>query len=720
MRAGRRRVGGILLGSFLATLVAWSPLAVQPALAAGALGVKAATTYTVDPNDGRVHVAIRYTMTSNKPNSATVIYYFREISLGVQADARGVRAADTSGALAVSTRERRFFTEVQVRLRANLYYNRSTTFTVRYDLVGAAPRSESPIRVGRAFVTFGVWAFGDPDQGTVEVKVPAGFSTTVEGDPMTTTTGASGSELSANPTNPDEFFAIVSGERRAEYDERRLSLPGDVEIVVLSWPEDDRWDETVSGTLATGFPELQELVGLDWPVAKDLHVRERYTPALEGYAGLFFTDDQRIDVSEDLDPVTIMHEASHAWFNDDLFSARWIYEGLAEEYAWRALDAAGIEPGPLPERPKVFDPGWQELSRWTFPEVIRDQETNAEERYGYEASFWVVHQIVDAVGVDRMREAFAAADANVTAYPGDGPPLTVARLDDWRRFLDLVEPLEEPDPAAIEQAIRDFVATTVDAQVLAKRANARTTYKALIADAKGWSAPWFVRDRMGSWQFDQALAAIRDAEVVLQLRDDVEAAAAEQGLTLDDDALELAYEEAKAGFAHATSLGKRQLEAVSAIAGASSLVASEPDLFTRVGLIGGPAPSVAYDAARGAFESGDLEAAIAQAGSAAATLAGAPALGQERIILGAIVLAALVAVLLFAVLIRRRRARRPIGVEPGTAAFLAMDATFAPGVPAAAAAAEPLQPSGTLAPDPASPSPPLGEASPDAEGGEPR
>src|SRR3954453_19326764 len=110
---------------------------------------------------------------------------------------------------------------------------------------------------------------------------------------------------------------------------------------------------------------LRNLYVLDWTAQHDRDVRERYTPALEGYAGVFFTDEQRIDVSEDLDPVTIVHEASHAWFNEQLFAERWIYEGLAQEYAWRVQRAVGGEAGGLPKEPDPDDPGFVRLDGWT-------------------------------------------------------------------------------------------------------------------------------------------------------------------------------------------------------------------------------------------------------------------------------------------------------------------------------------------------------------------
>ena len=732
-KASARRIGGVLVGTLLATIVGLSPLAVQPAQAAGPLRIAGDTTYTVDPADGRIHVALKYTVKNNKPNTATTIYYYRTLNLGIQDDARSIRATDASGRLGLTTIDHENFTEVRVRLRANLYYGRTTTFTLRYDLVGGKPRSDSPTRVTRAFVTFGVWAFGDRDLGTVEVRMPAHFTSTIEGGPMTTTTSTSGNVLKASPDSPDAFFAIVTGENNAEYERELLSLPGGVDIAVLSWPEDAAWSEAVTETLRAGMPELQEEIGLEWPVDELLDVRERYTPSLEGYAGLFFTEEQRIDVSEDLDPVTIMHEASHAWFNHDLFAYRWIYEGLAEEYAWRVQKAVGGDNVDLPEKPDKDGKGNIALNTWTFPDVVRD-DTDDVELYGYRASFWLVHLIVETAGEDQMREAFANAQANRTAYPGAGQPETVGREDDWRRFLDLTQPLDEPDPEPVLQALTTYVLGGLSASEMSDRHAARQAYRELLAAGDGWTPPWYIREPMGTWLFRDAAPRMADATAVLALRDRVETAATAEGLVLGDQ-LEAAYEGATDGFTQVTALGQQQLDAVEAIAAARVKVDAPGDLVAQLGLLGETPPSAAYEAARTAFAAGDMALAISSAQSAASIVARAPVVGQERVVMGAIILAALVALLVFIVLLRRRRGRRPLGVEPGSAAFLALDARFAPGAASDAGAMEPpgsapiappgaavfesSEPSGTLGADPDVLSPPLGEDPPARDGGEP-
>jgi hypothetical protein len=670
-RWGRRRtVRGALVAAFLALALSVSPPATRTAVAAGALRVDGAATYTLDPEAGRVHVAIDFDVTDLKPNTATTIYYYTGFTFGVQEDARSVRATDGQGPLSVTTRARRRFTEVVVNFRTFLYFRDRASFTVRYDLVGAGPRAESPIRVGRAFSSFGVWAWGDAGRSSLEVRIPAGFETKVDGGPLGKEDAASGVRLTADPADPDSFFAIVSADAPSAYHSTRISLAGGVEIVVLSWPEDRAWDDATGDTLRAALPKLRELIGLDWPVEHDLEVRERYTPALEGYAGVFFTDDQRIEISEDLDPLVAVHEASHAWFNGDLFAERWIYEGLAEEYAWRVLTALGDDAGDEAAPPDPEDPGFVALNEWTFPRVIRDEETDDRERYGYEAAYWVLDLMADAAGLEGMATAFAAADANRTAYPGAGEPESVPVPDTWRRLLDLVEGPDKPELDAVEAAMRDLVVRDSEVHELADRRAARAAYRALLDRGDGWLAPWYVREPMGQWRFDDATARIGEAEAVLDLRARVDAAAAALGLQ-PDDALRTAYEGATETLDGATSIGQANADALTAIDAARASLAAPADLASTIGLLGQD-PNAPYVAARAAFERGDVEEATTSAAAASAILAGAAGLGQERLAI-AIGIALLVLLVVAVLVIRRRRRGAPAPGSAGPYATLAAD-----------------------------------------------
>src|SRR5213594_2967262 len=156
-----RRLGSVAVALLLALGLAVAPASTRVALAADPLRVNADALYTLDPGAGRVHVVVDVEVVDLKPNSTQFIYYYSGYWLPIQREARSIRASDGTGALSVTTRARQNYIQATVNFRSKLYYRQTAKFKLRYDLVGAAPRSASSIRIGKAFSTFGVWAWGD-------------------------------------------------------------------------------------------------------------------------------------------------------------------------------------------------------------------------------------------------------------------------------------------------------------------------------------------------------------------------------------------------------------------------------------------------------------------------------------------------------------------------------------------------------------------------------
>jgi hypothetical protein len=195
---------------------------------------------------------------------------------------------------------------------------------------------------------------------------------------------------------------------------------------------------------------------------------------------------------------------------------------------------------------------------------------------------------------------------------------------------------------------------------------------------------------------------------VLAQRDAVATSAAALGLA-PDGALRSAYESAQESFDAADGIANDQLTALAALATAKLNVEATPDLLAQLGLIG-ETPRGPYEAARRAFEAGELDDATAQAGAASALVAGAAAIGQRRLIVGVAAAATLLLVLIVAVLLLRRRGRRR---------ELALATAGAATLPAADA--EHGEPYATLAADPAAaPAQALiAPSAPDDQGAEP-
>ena len=384
--ARMRRSPVAVLLALLLTVVAglmpavapWVPLpaALGPAvaLAADDVSIATATRYTVVPKAGRVRVVVDITATNEKPNkvlNGTVTRYFYDgVNLGIQPEARTVRATQDGRPITVDLATRKGYRLATILFRENLYYQQTARVRLTFDLPGGAPRSASDIRVGSAFATFTAWAFGD--RGSVRVEVPNGFRVEILGADMEPEPDAKGLQVwSATTARPLDWYAWVTATNDEALTRDRLALAGGDQVVIRGWPEDKRWRGRVRDLLRDGVPALVDRIGLAWPVDGSLVISEVYTPLLEGYAGFYDPDTNEITISEDLDDLTIIHETSHAWFNKSLFTERWITEGLADEYAARVL--RGLDRGyPDPPASNPQEKAAFPLSDWAPPAAIRD------------------------------------------------------------------------------------------------------------------------------------------------------------------------------------------------------------------------------------------------------------------------------------------------------------------------------------------------------------
>ena len=166
--------------------------------------------------------------------------------------------------------------------------------------------------------------------------------------------------------------------------------------------------------------------GLDWPVTGDIEVIEVHTPLLEGYAGIFHTDERRIEISEDLDELTILHEASHAWFNDEPVRRALDRRGARRRVRLagprRGLDRrAGPRPG-LADRRRGGPAQRLDVPR---PDRRRGDPAPARRTATTRRGRSVRALVADA-GEAGMRDVLGAASRHETAYVGAGPAEKVA------------------------------------------------------------------------------------------------------------------------------------------------------------------------------------------------------------------------------------------------------------------------------------------------------
>ena len=622
-------------------------------------------TYRIDTDDGVIRVRLDVRVTNLKPNSVrrtatqviTTRYYYDRLLFNIQREARSVRATSNGSSLRVSLDTKTNHRLLTVRM-PNLEFRQSRNIRIEYDLPGGKPRSSGDIRVGAAFATFTAWAWGDDGRSSVRIVMPTGFKDTGYG--MTLTSADEDGRIvmsSGTIQDPSAWYYVIVADRPSALTDVRLGT-AESPIVVQAWPEDTAWRDQVSQVLRDGVPVLQELVELEWPVAGDLTVTEVHTPLLEGYAGVYESMRDEIRISEDLDAQTILHEASHAWFDRAFVDERWITEGLAEEYAARARLKLGLDgpagPEPTDREGKTAFP----LDDWPQPGRTDDKETAAREDFGYAASWVVMRDIVAEAGEDGMRDVFHAIARRTIPYVGDGAPETAGRTTDWRAFLDLVQEVGGADGA--EELVRTWVVPATALAELDARATARKTYHALEDEAGEWAPPYLVRERLWYWSFQEATAGMTAASEVLVDRDALAVVSGRLGAAAPDD-VETRFEAAKS----IEELDALEAELERRAEVAETLIATRDEVgFPRTPLadlgLAGEVPAAGLDAGLAAFTSGDLDGALGGASTTSALLAGAEEIGKGRAIaIAAAVVGLLLLMLVAAWWVRRRRGRAP-------------------------------------------------------------
>ncbi|NOX21644.1 MAG: hypothetical protein GXP36_00920 [Actinobacteria bacterium] len=384
----------------------------------------------------------------------------------------------------------------------------STTVLANYDIVAGTRNSRSAIRVNPAYVRFGVRAHGNAPGGSVTVRAD-GYTVDPEKVPLLSVIGGGAPLYRADDIQAPQAFGVTFS---AENPAALLStsvVVGENEVVVRSWPGDEQWASAVVGAIEQAGEMLFDSIGLPWPDGAPITITETVAPTEAGFGGWFNQVTHEIQVGERVDEQLVLHELSHAWFNETLFAERWIGEGLADEFAARIVRER-FDSRPFP---KVIVRGQRvgkQLNEWAHIGV--GSADPLEDRYAYNASWSILFAITNEIGTDGLSRVLAAASRDEIAYRGAGQAEQTSVPDDWRRFLDLLAEAGGSREAA--DLFYEYVATDTDREVMDTRAASRKSYAKVVAALGGWDLPYPLRTAMESWDFTAANSMIRNLERV--------------------------------------------------------------------------------------------------------------------------------------------------------------------------------------------------------------
>lgn len=638
------------------------------------LDIVSDTLYKPMTGDAVVDVVSTIVVTNERANTYSgnyyTQYYYDGFSLALPVEARGIVATvnGTPATVNVSPAED-FPTEavlVDILFPRSIFYGQQARIELEYRLFGGGARDSALVRANDAYLAFPVWLCCDDGQASVRVEIPAEFDVDVEGsndDLVRSSEPGIDVFVAENVAEVDEFFAVFFARNDAGLDHTQVMIDGR-EVTISSWPDDPEWRDFVAEHVETGIPAIEELTGLEWP-RDELELVETVTPYLYGYAGWYNTESDVIEVGDQLEAQVILHELSHAWFNDDLFTERWITEGLAEIYSNAVLETSG-EDVDDPRTPRLSAAAAEPLNSWGVPLFADPAEAEATEAYGYNASWFVLDALADEIGLDAMREVLVAVDSDQLSYLPttggdealhDGP-------DDWRRLLDLVE--ERGGSTEAEDLLRTYVLRSTQMDLLNERTAARDTYQALIDQGGAWEAPVGFRIELTAWRFADIDTFAAEAAEVLGLRDQIDAEAERLGLTPPTD-VRVAYEGAveEQDLASVKTMAQAQLDAMALVEAAGLAIDVEFDFWTRWGLRSEDLDAEYADVVA-AFDDNRFDDVATEQAEIVAVIAAAP--GAAKSFWTKVAVAAgvgLVLLMLAAFVLIRRRRRRPEVVEVG-------------------------------------------------------
>ncbi len=641
-----------LAAALLIVTVGAAPAGAEPD---DGIRVEGSVTYEVHPDEERVGVTLDVRLTNLTPDRGLMFYYFDEIGVPAPVEARNVTARRVGGA-ALSTGSRPtedpYWRILTVRLSPVLRYGAPQQLEITYDLPNLKPRSDGWTRATPAFATFLVVPYGDRGHADVEIIVPDSYEDVhIGGAEMTSRTEGGARVYAATAIDqPEEWWAIVAARNGSLLEEQKVEV-GDHTAVLKYWPGDDEWAEFASDVVATGIPELADLIGRPFPLEGDIEIVESGVPHAYGFGGWYDSSADVVEVGDELDAQVMLHELSHAWFNYELGQERWFGEGLAELFSNLALERMGREFAEAEEVPTDHE---NALPLASWEEAVR--EAPAEDGYAYPAAWWVVSQIYDEIGAEAFQEALASGFDSTIPYVGATEPETVRGIVDWRRTLDLFEIVGgSADASALYEA---YVIAEDDAGLLVERAEAREIYDELVATSDDWSAPLELREAMTYWQFDDVAGLVNAAAEVLTLRDEILGDLADIGVT-ELPGLREVYAGARP-IADAITEAEQYAEIADLLADAYVRPDGVPGLLAQIGLFGADADAriagAATDLADGEVDRARLAAEAISADVGEAPLVGAVVVGE--VIIGLALFWPLRAAA------RRRRERATVTSEP--------------------------------------------------------
>ncbi len=177
-----------------AVLIAAAPVllvwGMGPALASEGLEWDTSIVYFVDVDRGTLELESDVRLTNVKPNDVTedeiISYFFEGIALYVPQGVKDLSATTAGRELEIvldptAGGEVEGFDLATITFDRRLFYRESINLHIEYSLEADPPRTSTPFRINPAYVSFGVYRWGDEGRTDIAIRLDPAFEFSVTG-----------------------------------------------------------------------------------------------------------------------------------------------------------------------------------------------------------------------------------------------------------------------------------------------------------------------------------------------------------------------------------------------------------------------------------------------------------------------------------------------------------------------------------------------------------
>ena len=587
-------------------------LSPHPSQANQPLIITSDISYDIRPDSGPVHVSWRVSVKNNDPETVEresgAIFFYDSLTLPILRGSSNLsaRSGPTTLPISLDPSSDGPLVTATVSFDRRLFFNDAYSFSLDYDLTSAR---EDSLLITPFYVFLPAISFGD--QSTVSILTPADSTW----------------EVSLEPVDC-------------------------ADVTLTYFPGEEAWAQHIQDLVTAGLPVIADLYGFPRPGPPTINIAERGRQIILGYEGLTSCGltSCDIDISPIADDVTALHELAHLW--SDIYDNRWLAEGFANLIALKAAQHLGpslIQGSTDPPMQTTLDLRLDDWGDVTYL-IAATPDQEAIEEAGYDRSFRFLTLMEDTVGLDTLQRA--NADLAADAAPADS-----------RRFLDA---LEDASDQELGHLFLEWVFPDSFAPVLEQRRLARDRLASLTNAAQAESldpGPLdVIQADVTAWRFDDALAALDDAEADLQLYLGLKGRLASLREAVQTAGLPFprAIDAAVAAWQF-SSLEQTLNDAEASLTAylrARDKVDQPRNLWQRLGLWGSD-PEASLRSARSAFAAGEFIDATADSEEAYEMIEDAGNAALIRLLILLAVLAALATAVAIATWFRRSRWRFP-------------------------------------------------------------